>query len=409
MKSSTTLLLFTDAFPFGKGEQFLETEVKYLAEAFKEVHVFPYVRKGEGRPLPENCKVVVFERGGTFSVKKLVVKRFGLLANVFTSILFSSEKDKYKIKGFSFYWNTFLGLINEAEKFEKMYYLNYQSKTVCYSYWFGPWGDILTLTTNISGGRFNFITRIHGYDYDVDQRKDKFIPFRFFQMNNVRSIYAVSNFGLNKVKQTYPSYKNIFLQRLGVTDSGINPFKIISTKTIVSCSSLIPLKRVHLIPEILKNVSFPVNWVHFGDGDLRRELDLLIPGLPKHVQVEWKGHVSNQTVLDFYKENAVDLFINVSELEGIPVSIMEAISFGIPVVGCNICGVPEIVTHQTGILLEKDFHPREAAERIEAFISKPEDDIIEFRKRVKEFWRENFNAEKNYRNFINNHLLPCAE
>ena len=35
--------------------------------------------------------------------------------------------------------------------------------------------------------------------------------------------------------------------------------------------------------------------------------------------------------------------------------MMEAISFGIPVIGTNVGGVKEIINTDTGILLEKDF------------------------------------------------------
>ena len=100
----------------------------------------------------------------------------------------------------------------------------------------------------------------------------------------------------------------------------------------------------------------------------------------------------------------VNLFINVSELEGIPVSLMEAISFGIPIIGCDICGVPEIVNEQTGLLLEKDFDVKEAAAKIELFLGSKASDI-NFRKGVKLFWNENFNADKNYPEFINKYLL----
>jgi glycosyltransferase involved in cell wall biosynthesis len=96
--------------------------------------------------------------------------------------------------------------------------------------------------------------------------------------------------------------------------------------------------------------------------------------------------------------------MNVSELEGIPVSIMEAISFGIPVTGCRICGVPEIVTSQTGLLLEKDFDVDEVAHQVKEFLLKNADETATFRKGVREFWNVNFNAKENYLRFIESHL-----
>jgi len=43
-------------------------------------------------------------------------------------------------------------------------------------------------------------------------------------------------------------------------------------------------------------------------------------------------------VLNYYASNPVDVFINTSSSEGLPVSIMEAMSFGIPVIATNVGG-----------------------------------------------------------------------
>ena len=48
-------------------------------------------------------------------------------------------------------------------------------------------------------------------------------------------------------------------------------------------------------------------------------------------------------MLDYYKNNIIDIFINLSASEGIPVSIMDAISFGIPCIATNVGGTGEIV------------------------------------------------------------------
>jgi glycosyltransferase involved in cell wall biosynthesis len=78
---------------------------------------------------------------------------------------------------------------------------------------------------------------------------------------------------------------------------------------------------------------------------------------------------------------------------------MEAISFGIPVTGCDVCGLPEIVNEKTGILLEEHFDPKLVAQKIEVFLKEKSRDA-QYRQGVKEFWRENFNAERNYAEFV---------
>ncbi len=115
-------------------------------------------------------------------------------------------------------------------------------------------------------------------------------------------------------------------------------------RLIVSFSNVIPLKRVELIFEVLNGlVNHEIRWVHFGDGQNLPELEQKIALEKKsHLTVEFRGRVSNEEVLDFYKQEGPYFFINLSTSEGIPVSIMEAFSVGIPVVATAVGGSPKL-------------------------------------------------------------------
>ena len=87
----------------------------------------------------------------------------------------------------------------------------------------------------------------------------------------------------------------------------------------------------------------------------------------------------------------MDMFINVSANEGVPVSIMEAISYDIPVVATNVGGTSEVVTPETGLLLSSNPSPKEIKEamlKINTLNLSP-----------REFWARNYNADVNYRSF----------
>ena len=47
-----------------------------------------------------------------------------------------------------------------------------------------------------------------------------------------------------------------------------------------------------------------------------------------------------------------DAFILPSYAEGLPVSILEAMSYGLPILSTPVGGIPEIVTSQIGILFQ---------------------------------------------------------
>ena len=51
------LIFFTNSFPFGEGEQFIETEIKYLSKAFKRIYIMPVAISDKSRYVPSNCTV----------------------------------------------------------------------------------------------------------------------------------------------------------------------------------------------------------------------------------------------------------------------------------------------------------------------------------------------------------------
>jgi glycosyltransferase involved in cell wall biosynthesis len=90
-----------------------------------------------------------------------------------------------------------------------------------------------------------------------------------------------------------------------------------------------------------------------------------------------------------YKERIVDILILPSintgngEFEGIPVSLMEAMAFGIPVISTDTGGIPELIGDGSGIMVkEKD--PEAIAVSIEKLMNdKPYYDFISERGRKK--------------------------
>ncbi len=79
---------------------------------------------------------------------------------------------------------------------------------------------------------------------------------------------------------------------------------------------------------------------------------------------------------------------------------MEAISFGIPIIATNVGGTAEIVTPETGILIDKDFDVKQLASILDEFKKTPYYSG-ERRKNIKNFWNQHFNSSINTENFLN--------
>ena len=118
----------------------------------------------------------------------------------------------------------------------------------------------------------------------------------------------------------------------------------------------------------------------------------------ENIKIEFHGQKQNHEVIDFLSRNYIDAFVNVSISEGLPVSIMEAISFGIPVIATDVGGVKEIVNEVTGILMEKDINKAKLSNTLDG-INTTFDLLPNDRTEIRNFWSENFNAKKNYYDF----------
>jgi glycosyltransferase involved in cell wall biosynthesis len=207
-----------------------------------------------------------------------------------------------------------------------------------------------------------------------------------------------SSYLINSAKVDKEKVKRFYL---GVKDSGLAPFEKDKRLTIVSCSNLISLKRVFLIPEVLQKLNMQVRWIHIGDGEQMSWIQKLASGLPESCEVELLGRKDNVFISDFYQMNNVHLFIHLSETEGgVPVVLQEAGMAGIPLMAVNVGGVAEIVNSNTGILINGDFTTGYIAERITSFLHSSKNSP-EFRMGVRKFVKENFYDETNYNAFIN--------
>jgi glycosyltransferase involved in cell wall biosynthesis len=79
--------------------------------------------------------------------------------------------------------------------------------------------------------------------------------------------------------------------------------------------------------------------------------------------VEFTGPVLPVDMLKLY--DAADIFLNGSDIDNMPASILESFASGLPVITTNAGGIPYIITHEkTGLLVPKDDHRAMAAAAI---------------------------------------------
>lgn len=84
-----------------------------------------------------------------------------------------------------------------------------------------------------------------------------------------------------------------------------------------------------------------------GDGPLLAEVKALASSLGLEDRVEFLGARSD--VMALLAQS--DVFVLASRFEGLPISILEAMRAGLPVIASNVGGVPELVDGETGVLV----------------------------------------------------------
>ena len=95
--------------------------------------------------------------------------------------------------------------------------------------------------------------------------------------------------------------------------------------------------------------------VLIGKGPYRSRLNRLLDQLDLNAHVVQLGYVPHHDLLLTNLPLLGDVFVTASKTENQPLSIMEALAFGLPVVGVNARGLPELVTDgENGLLCQPD-------------------------------------------------------
>lgn len=389
------LYIFVENFSNSKREEFFEKELPIFVNHFEKITIIPLY--GDNKILNyEHPKIEIkqFDAFSECNRIKIFFRHFFLIFKIYFYELGHTHNKAFYFKNFKSLISTLIFRINSAEKIQKEIEIN-NTNAVFYSYWFNQWAFILTIL-KMWNPSLKIVSRVHGSDYNEEQIH-RILPFRYFQLNVITTILPVSEYAKNYLVNKFNiSSDKVKVFRLGLSTvaklAPINKDKL----TIVSCSSLIPLKRVHLISEILKHISLPVDWLHFGTGEELQKIKNINTQLPPHINVKMMGYIENKKFIEYLENNAFSFFINVSENEGIPVSLMEAANCGIPLIGTSVCGIPEVVTIETGTLIPLNFEPKDVANFIEKKHLLGDIYKSETRIKIQNFCHNYFSAQKNH-------------
>lgn len=231
---------------------------------------------------------------------------------------------------------------------------------------------------------------------------------------NAKSIIALTNAEKNEIESLYnktviniipngidiPSYSNTVNIRTlyNISDS---------EKIIVYIGRLHYVKGIDISLQVLAKIKQKLNFKFLIFGpDEQNEMFRLKDIVRKHnlqSDVIFAGPVFDESKFNILK--ASDLFLFLSRDEALPITVLEALSVGLPVFISKETNVPEIADYNAGIVIEKEIYD-ETAEKITQLLN-DSGKMLEMRINAIKLFNDKFTLELMLEKFSSLYKQKC--
>lgn len=352
---------FTYDYPFeGNDHRFIEDELSMISNLFDRVNVIPIRRRKNLKKNFIKKKNIYYD----FSLSKNIFKLKNII-NIFSRVIFCKYfwKEIFNLTLNNIFLKTkmiiFERILAENTRIwiTRNDNLNLQND-IFYSYWSNF--TLISFYFLKKEKKINFcFARTLGSDLNGFIPFDNFLAYKSIKFRKL-DLLLILNFGQfnNLVKENL-----IDKEKIIKCYQGIKYFKqkirINLSKKIhlISCGRLNYVKNSENIIKFIKIFkkifqNYEIKYTCIGDGPEIQKIQKLAKIELKEVDYEIIKNV--KSLPDFLNENEVDYFINLSHSEGMSFAIMEAMSFGIPIICSNIPGNTEIINKLNGYIIKSN-------------------------------------------------------
>ena len=398
------LVILTKHYPFGTGEPFVGNEVSIL-KRYYNIHIIADSYTNGESCLNGDEEITVSRvplldwptKSDRINALKLLLKSFLLVKEAIQVVI------RYNIHSSKFLRD----MLNQIAFGEQYYnylirnrFVSPNKPTIIYSFW-NVYKVVPFLLRKGTNRKWRVVSRIHGVDFYNERYSNGRQPLKSINRRLDR-LYFLSQYAVEYYEKQFGKLPNRCkrIAPLGVE----NTIKMVSHEkrnsfNIVSCSRVVKVKRLERIVRALELIdSISISWTHLGDGELMGELKEEVSNRlsnKNNITVNLFGAVDNSQVKEFYHKSNPDCFVITSESEGTPVSIMEALSFGIPIVSYDAGSIPEMLEGSKNIILPQEATPTDLSNAIQVISSMSSSEKNELRSANRKLWHEKYNAEKN--------------
>lgn len=266
---------------------------------------------------------------------------------LFTSILLSKNFKIAKMVGKSYAKKNKNNIVLMHDFFTCFYYLKYRKTKV---------PTVLVLHNN--GDTFSMLLEY----YPVLKNSRKLVSLKRMEkyvLNEVTKVCFVAKNPMDKFILLHPDFpsKNVSFIYNGLKDI-TTPLRNSNKNAVLRlcCVGSITTRKgqdllINALKELDEDILRKIHVTFVGDGPIREELESI--SNKYYLPVTFVGYSKN---VDKYL-NECDIFVLPSRDEGFPISILEAMRKGIPVISTKVAGIPEMIENGiSGLLIEPSVH-----------------------------------------------------
>ncbi|QHT69587.1 glycosyltransferase family 4 protein [Rhodocytophaga rosea] len=207
-----------------------------------------------------------------------------------------------------------------------------------------------------------FFAHAHGYDVSLRLKSNEW-RIKYLALNEVDGVILMNEYSKKALKQIGIKAEKLFTIPYGVQLPEFR--KETQTDTIIKCLAvgrMVAKKAPILLLDSFRRALEIHPNLHLdfiGTGELLPAVKQYIQAFRLQEKVSLHGALDNELVLNFMQQ--ADIFLQHSitcpdtgDEEGMPVAILEAMSYSLPVISTFHSGIPEAVIHsKTGFLVNE--------------------------------------------------------
>lgn len=396
------LLILSSTFPVDSNDVFLEKELPFLKVQFRNILIVPTDVEHEAFSsyTEDGVQFEIRTFPCTFSAycRSVFSKQF---LHVVREIILLNKQKRLTLFKLKVLLKAHCKAVQIAQFTNKL--LNSSLPTVGYSYWGDTSAVALGYLKRIKP-QIETVARFHGWDLYEERALEAYLPLRTATWRSLDFLVPISQHGVDylKAKDGAGSPHNFRLAYLGVSKAKKFPeYTVDSCVQLISVINTSEVKRLDRLISVVNYLNTRINLKWTLVGIPHENLELLCSRM--HVRpignCYCPGVLSNEEVIRLYEEKSFDALLSLSDSEGVPFSMMEAMVHETPVLSTDVGGVSELVQQDRGLLFSVHDTDDSIATSIYNWLQRPLEDRISERKQARIFVEKHFLDETNFGNF----------